>query len=135
LEYPAVIERLVQAMNDHDPDAMAECFREDYRSEQPLHPDRRFTGRDQLRKNWSEIFENVPNLKAELLRYAGSGAEIWTEWLMHGTQADGSPFEYRGMAVWGLEGDIISWGRLYFELVEAGGAGIDESIKRLVDKQ
>jgi hypothetical protein len=59
LDRPEVIERLARAMNDHDPDAMAACVREGYRSEQPLHPDRRFTGRDQLRKNWSEIFEDV----------------------------------------------------------------------------
>ena len=36
----AVIERLREAMNRHDPDAMVECFDPDYRSEQPAHPNR-----------------------------------------------------------------------------------------------
>jgi hypothetical protein len=39
-----VIARLVVAMNAHDLDAAAGFFREDYRSEQPAHPDRAFVG-------------------------------------------------------------------------------------------
>ena len=31
-------DRLVDATNAHDVDAMMECFDPDYRSEQPLHP-------------------------------------------------------------------------------------------------
>jgi ketosteroid isomerase-like protein len=118
LDGPEVIERLARAMNDHDVDAMTECVREDYASEQPLHPEWNFTGRDQMRKNWSGIFADVPDLEAELIRSAMSGDEVWTEWLMHGTRTDGSPFEYRGMAIWGIQEDLISWGRLYFGVVQ-----------------
>src|SRR5919108_5865049 len=102
-------------MNRHDLDAMAECFAEDYRSEQPLHPDRYFLGREQVRKNWGLMFEEVPDLKADLLRSTTSGDEAWTEWRMHGAKLDGSPFEYRGMAIWGIRDDRIAWAHLYFE--------------------
>jgi hypothetical protein len=47
---PAVIERLYKAINQHDPDAMVECFDPDYRSEQPAHPNRGFGGKEQVHK-------------------------------------------------------------------------------------
>src|SRR4051794_41822262 len=60
----AVISRLRDAMNAHDPKAMAELFSPGYRSEQPLHPQRGFGGRDQVVSNWTQMFEGVPNLEA-----------------------------------------------------------------------
>ncbi len=120
---PELIVRLTRAMNQHDVDKMIECVHEDYASEQPLHPEWNFTGREQMRKNWSGIFAEVPDLKAELLRSTWAGDEVWTEWLMHGTSTDGSPFEYRGTAIWGLRGDRIAWGRLYFGVVQPPAEG------------
>jgi len=84
-----VVERLLEAMNRHDLDAMVECFREDYRSEQPLHPERHFLGREQVRKNWGLMFDEVPDLKADLLRSTTSDDQAWTEWRMHGAKLDG----------------------------------------------
>lgn len=130
-----VIGRLLEAMNRHDLDAMVECFQEDYRSEQPLHPDRHFVGREQVRKNWGLMFDEVPDLKADLLRSSTSDDEVWTEWRMHGAKRDGSAFEYRGVAIWGVDEERIAWAHLYFEPVEADGGGIDESIQRLVGRK
>lgn len=130
-----VIERLLEAMNHHDLDAMAECFQEQYRSEQPLHPDRHFIGQEQVRKNWGLMFDEVPDLKADLLRSAVSDDEVWTEWRMHGAKRDGSAFEYRGIGICGIEGNRIAWARLYFEPVDAEGGGIDESIRHLVGRK
>jgi ketosteroid isomerase-like protein len=129
------MERLLEAMNRHDLDAMVECFHENYQSEQPLHPDRQFVGREQVRKNWGLMFEDVPDLKSDLLRSARSDDEFWTEWRMHGAKLDGSPFEYRGIGLWGIRGDRIAWARLYFEQVAPGDGGIDESIQRLVGRK
>jgi len=55
-----VIDRLAVAMNAHDLDAAAGFFREDFRSEQPAHPGRAFTGRAQMRANWEAMFAGVP---------------------------------------------------------------------------
>jgi ketosteroid isomerase-like protein len=60
----AVSERLVQAMNAHDLEAHVACFRDDYRSDQPAHPARTFTGREQVRQNWSKLFESIPDFRA-----------------------------------------------------------------------
>ena len=46
-----VFERLHNAQNRHDLDAFLACFDSDYRSEQPVHPDRAFTGSEQVRGN------------------------------------------------------------------------------------
>jgi SnoaL-like domain len=70
---PAVIERLCKAINQHDPDAMVECFDPDYRSEQPVHPNRGFGGKEQVHKKWSGMFESFPDLGVEVLRQSTEG--------------------------------------------------------------
>ena len=55
-----VIDRLAVAVNAHDLDAAAGFFGEDYRSEQPAHPGRAFTGRAQMRANWEAMFAGSP---------------------------------------------------------------------------
>jgi hypothetical protein len=62
-----MVESLREAINNHDLDAFVACFDPDYRSEQPAHPAREFRGRDQVRKNWSTFFQEIPDLQAELL--------------------------------------------------------------------
>jgi hypothetical protein len=38
------VDRLIEATNDHDVNGMTACFHQDYRSEQPLHPEAGFSG-------------------------------------------------------------------------------------------
>ncbi|MGA7270299.1 MAG: nuclear transport factor 2 family protein, partial [Acidimicrobiia bacterium] len=76
----ALIERLVGATNDHDLDAVVACFAPDYRNETPLHPERGFVGREQVRRNWSQIFALVPDVRVEVTRSAVDGDTVWTEW-------------------------------------------------------
>ncbi len=61
----SVIERMHEALNRHDLEAFLELFDANYRSEQPVHPNRGFGGKDQVRKNWSAIFESFPDFRAE----------------------------------------------------------------------
>jgi hypothetical protein len=68
-----VVERLREALNRHNPDAMLECFDPDYRSEQPAHPNRGFGGKDQVHKNWSGMFESFPDFHAEVIRQSTEG--------------------------------------------------------------
>lgn len=75
-----VLEQLRNALNSHDPEAMLQCFDPGYRSEQPAHPNRGFGGKEQVRKNWSSMFESFPDFHAELLRYAHEGDISWSEW-------------------------------------------------------
>jgi len=123
-----VAERLQVAMNARDIDAFVACFAEDYDSEQPAHPDRAFTGRDQVRENWSAIFEGVPDFGAELVSTAASGDVEWSEWRWRGTQADGTKLDMAGVIVGGVRDGLLQWARLYVEPVEQG-EGIEAAVR------
>jgi ketosteroid isomerase-like protein len=125
-----MMERLLAAMNAHDIDAFVACFAPDYRSEQPAHPGRAFSGDEQVRENWTGVFAGVPDFHAELLASAttADGVEIG-EWRWEGTHVDGAPFAMRGMTVMGIEDGRVAWGRLYMELMEQDGAGIEQMVQ------
>jgi len=125
-----VLQRLREAINRHDLDALAACFEPDYHSEFPAHPDRTFRGHEQMRKNWSEIFGAVPDIEAALLRYASEGDTAWAEWEWQGTRSDGAPFAMRGVTVQGVRQDRIAWVRLYMEPVQEGDGGADEGVRQ-----
>jgi ketosteroid isomerase-like protein len=124
-------ERLLHAINEHDLGAFVACFGPDYSSEQPAHPARMFRGRDQVRKNWSAFFREIPDLQAELLASAAGEDTEWGEWHWHGTLASGRRFEMRGVTLMGTRKDHIVWGRLYMEEVEEVGEDIDQAVQRL----
>jgi ketosteroid isomerase-like protein len=131
----AVIERLHAALNAHDIEAFVDCFAHDYRSEQPAHPDRAFSGREQARENWSAIFEGVPDFRSELVSACADGATISSEWHWQGTQAGGEPLDMAGVTVMGVRDERIAWARLYVEPVERAGAGIDAAVERMTGER
>jgi len=122
--------RVQQATNAHDLEALTDCFEPDYDSQFPAHPDRAFTGRSQMGKNWSQIFSAVPDIRATLIHWTVDGDTEWSEWEWKGTRLDGSPFLQRGVTVQGVPQGRIKWARLYIELVETGG-GSDAAISRI----
>jgi hypothetical protein len=128
-----VVERLHHAMNRHDLEAFLACFDRDYRSEQPVHPTRGFGGREQVEKNWSALFEGVPDFHAELLASASEGDTLWSEWHWTGTRANEAPLDVRGVTLFAIENGRIVSGRLYMEEVEAAGPDIDETVRRLAE--
>jgi limonene-1,2-epoxide hydrolase len=113
----AVIEQMIAALNRHDLEAMVACFGPEFRSEQPFHPERGFTGPGGVRQNWSFFFANIPDIQAEILNMAVEGTTVWTELHYHGTQLDGSSFCAKGVTLTNIEAGKISWARLYTEQV------------------
>jgi ketosteroid isomerase-like protein len=124
-----VVERLNAAMNAHDIDAFVACFDEAYESEQPAHPDRAFRGREQVRQNWSKIFQGVADFHSELLRTAATGDTEWSEWRWRGTHSDGTRLDMAGVIVCGVRDGYLTWARLYVGPVEERGAGIDAAVR------
>ena len=122
-------ERIAAAINQHDLEALGACFDENVESEQPVHPARSFSGRDQVRKNWDKILRGVPDLRADLLHEARDGDTVWAEWDWSGTRTDGSPHHLRGVTVVGIRGERAAWVRFYMEPVEQGGPAIDGAIR------
>jgi ketosteroid isomerase-like protein len=125
-----VLERLRDAQNGHDLDAFVACFDPEYRSQQPVHPDRAFVGRQQVQSNWAEVFAGVPDFQAELLRSAHQDDTGWAEWHWHGIRTDGTRLDMRGVTIFGVREGRIVWGRLYLEDVE-GGQGIDQAVQHM----
>lgn len=128
----ALIERLVGATNDHDLDAVMACFAPHYRNETPLHPERGFVGREQVRRNWSQIFALVPDVRVEVMRSAVDGDTVWTEWEHTGTRPDGAPHVMRGVIIFGVEDGLASWARFYLEPVREGEGDADGAVRRVL---
>jgi hypothetical protein len=126
----SVARRLVDATNRHDLDALVGCVAENYQSEQPAHPARAFTGKEQVRKNWSEIFSDIPDFRQEWLQHAVAGNSVWVEVRGHGTNAqDQSPVDLAGVAIFTVENDRIVSARICVEPVEAEGGDIGTMIR------
>ena len=130
-----LVEHLQQALNGHDIEAYLACFHETYASDQPAHPARSFRGREQVRKNWTAIFDGVPDFQAEVLRWAAAVDMVWIEWRWYGTRIDGSAFDMRGITLWRVEAGRRVWGRLYMELVDPTGEGVDTMISAMTEGQ
>jgi ketosteroid isomerase-like protein len=128
----AVIERLVRAINSHDLEAMMSCFDDGYVNETPVHPKRGFQGSDQVRRNWTQIFAAVPELRAQVLRTAVEGDVIWTEWDMTGTRDDGALFRMAGVVILEVSDHTITSARFYLEPVEQSSGDVNEAISRVV---
>jgi hypothetical protein len=126
-----LIEQLIAAMNRHDAGAVAAFFAADYRSEQPLHPNRGFGGSEQVLANWTSVFEGVPDFVAEQIASCSAAGVVWTEMRWRGTHRDGSPFLMRGVTVIGVRDDKIAWARLYMEPVEEAGTDIEAAVREL----
>jgi ketosteroid isomerase-like protein len=113
-----VFERMIQALNRHDLEAMLECFAADFRSEQPFHPERNFVGLVGVRNNWSFFFKMTPDIHVEILNEAVEGDTVWTEVIYRGNSTDGTKFLTRGVTISGIQNDKISWSRLYVEAIK-----------------
>ena len=127
-----VLARLERATNAHDVNALVACFAPDYRNETPAHPERSFTGREQVRRNWEQIFAAIPDITTKVLRSAASGNEAWSEWEHRGTRRDGSAHMMRGVVIFGVGDGLLTWGRFYLEPVQEGGDNVDAAVRRQV---
>ena len=131
-EPAALVRRLERATNDHDLDAIVACFATGYRNETPSHPARGFSGREQVRANWVQIFAAIPDLTVEVLRTAVDGDAVWSEWEHRGTRPDGSAHLLRGVVIFGVEAGLATWARFYLEPVEHDGGGVADAVRRQV---
>jgi ketosteroid isomerase-like protein len=127
----AFIERLRRATNAHDLDALVGCFAPDFRNDTPAHPARSFAGRDQVRRNWSQIFAAVPDLTASVT-WTADQQTVWSEWEMRGTRRDGTAHLMRGVVIFGVQDGLAGWARFYLEQVETGGDDADAAVRRTV---
>lgn len=128
-----VIERLLAATNAHDVERIADCFSDGYTLESPLHPARSFRGKEQVRRNWTQILGAVRDLDARMVASARNGDTAWTEWHMKGTRPDGTAHDMRGVFIFRVQNESIIDGRMFFEAVDAANVDMSEAIRRTLE--
>jgi ketosteroid isomerase-like protein len=128
----AMARRLCAATNNHDLTGLVACFAPGYRNATPAHPQRGFSGRDQVRRNWEQIFAAIPDLTAEILASAVDGDTVWTEWEHSGTRPDGSRHLMRGVVIFGVADGLADWARFYLEPVQDEGGDADAAVRQQV---
>ena len=127
-----MVERLRDATNAHDIEALVDCFADDYRNDTPAHPGRSFDGQAQVRLNWEQIFAAVPDIRAEVIASAVEGDVVWSEWEMGGTRRDGAQHLMRGVIVFGVRGDRAEWARFFLEPVDPGDDDATAAVRRII---
>jgi ketosteroid isomerase-like protein len=115
-----LLEQMRAALDAHDLEAFVEFFREDYVGERPRHPGSKISSRDDVRANWAEVISDVPDLRVEVPAAVEDGDRVWSEWRAYGTARSGAMLELRGVIIFGIQGDKVSWSRMYMEPVEQG---------------
>lgn len=127
----ATVHRLQHATNAHDIDRLVDCFAVDYVNETPAHPGRGFTGREQVRRNWNQIFAAVPDITTDVIGCQESPDGIWSEWEMRGTRRDGAPHLMRGVIIFRVRNDLIASARFYLEPVDTGDLDATGAVRTL----
>jgi ketosteroid isomerase-like protein len=131
MTHPEFLTRLLAATNDHDVDRIVACFSEEYVNVTPCHPARGFTGREQVRRNWTTILGAVPDLVAEVADFVEDGDRIWSEWEMRGTRRDGEPHLMRGVLVFTVPNDLATQLRFFLEPVDGAPMDADRAVASL----
>ena len=121
-----LLDRMRAALDAHDLDTLVGCFREDYVGERPRHPGSKISSRDDVRRNWSEVMSDVPDLRVEVPAAVQDGNTIWSEWRAYGTARSGAMLELRGVIIFGVQDGQVAWSRMYLEPVEQEGLSLDE---------
>jgi ketosteroid isomerase-like protein len=127
-----VIRRLIEATNRRDMTSMVACFAPDYRNETPVHPSRGFVGREQVRRNWVQIFDAVFDLQALVLDSAVVGDLVWTEQEHRGTRADGTRHVMRGVVIFRVAAGMVTHARFYLEPLDVCSDQVDGAVRRQV---
>ncbi len=115
------LERLLDAFNAHDLDAVMRFFVDDCVLELPRGPHpwgRRFEGRDHVREGLASRFAGIPDVHYGEDRHWVSGSRGCSEWLLTGTTTQGDRIEVRGCDLFEFRDGKIARKDSYWKIVE-----------------
>jgi ketosteroid isomerase-like protein len=115
------LQRLLDAFNAHDLDAVMSFFADDCVLEMPRGPEpwgRRLQGRDGVREGLASRFAGIPDVHYGEDRHWMSGNRGRSEWLLTGTTVDGERIAVRGCDLFEFEGGTITRKDSYWKIVE-----------------
>jgi hypothetical protein len=119
MDFP-VVERLIDAINAHDLDALTATFADDFTCTWPAHPARSFSSPQQVRRNWEAVFTQFPEIRVSVTGSAGSADEFWGEF----HYARPGAADLRGVIIIKVRADEIVQSRFYMEEVEESAGTI-----------
>ena len=115
------LQRLLDAFNAHDLDAVMSFFADDAVLEMPRGPDpwgRRLQGREEVRSGLASRFAGLPDVHYGEDRHWVSGDRGCSEWLLTGTTTKGERIEVRGCDLFEFKDDKIARKDSYWKRVE-----------------
>ena len=97
------LERVLEAFNRHDLDAIMSHFAEDCVFESPRGPDpwgTRFVGREGVRRGLAARFEGIPDVHYDDAGHFTCGNRGVSQWTISGTTVQGERIEVCGCDLW-----------------------------------
>lgn len=116
-----VLERVLEAFNRHDVDAIMEFFAEDSVFETPRGPDpmgRRLVGKVQVREGIAGRFLGIPDVHYGDDRHWVCGDRGVSEWTLTGTTTSGVRMEVRGCDLWEFRDGKVVRKDSYWKIIE-----------------
>lgn len=126
-----VMDRLTDAINSADPDALARCYAADAVVVDPFGTHR---GTDEIVESWRQLFEAFPDAAGTVEHKYESGGTAIDEWTFAGTNsgpitmptgeqvpATGNQVNFRGVDVATVQDGVITSHRVYFDQMEMLG--------------
>jgi ketosteroid isomerase-like protein len=125
---------MIAAANRHDVDGLVAEFSEDYENVTPIHPAQSFTGREQVRRNWENLFGGVPDIQV-VVHDATTAADgtVWMEWGNTGTRSDGVVVEMAGVAIFAVREERIVGVHFYLEPVDHRVGDVTAAVRNVTD--
>ncbi len=105
------LDRLFDAFNRHDADAVMQCFTPDavfLAAAGSEASGRSITGTAAIRGAFAAVWAGMPDVRWTVRRHRIVGDEAITEWLFTGTRPDRSRVEAEGLDLFAFAGSLIS---------------------------
>ena len=115
------LEKIADAFNRHDLDAIMEFFAEDSILETPRGPHpwgQRFVGKAQVREGLAARFAGIPDVHYGDDRHWVCGDRGVSEWTLTGTTTSGVRLEVRGCDLWEFRDGRVVRKDSYWKIVE-----------------
>lgn len=116
-----VLERMLDAFNEHDLDAIMALFADDCVFESPRGPDpwgRRFEGKSAVREGLGARFTTIPDVHYGNGSHFVAGERGVSEWTLTGTTTDGVALEVCGCDIWTFRGAEVVVKNSFWKIVE-----------------
>ncbi|MGZ5191623.1 MAG: nuclear transport factor 2 family protein [Flavisolibacter sp.] len=115
------LNKIADAFNRHDLDAIMEFFSEDYSFVFPKGPEpwgQRFIGKAQVRDGLAGRFKGIPDVHYGDESHWVAGDKGVSQWTLTGTTTSGVSLKVRGCDLWEFKNGKVTRKNSYWKIVE-----------------